>query len=139
MAGTDEVVRVGDIVKYLNICLQISSRNTADGKTNGWVEWALVMVKQSETSMPITNVGTLTVGCIAANMYRNESIYSGCLPVGDNTPNAVDLKFKVPKAKQKIRLGDHWRFYYYYRSNDSTDVTQDNIRSVASVMFKSYS
>ncbi len=140
-ASTGEVVRVGDIVKYINLFIEIAPREAVATPTNraGWLEWALVMVKESETTVPITSTGTQTLGTICTNMFRNECIYTGAVPVGRDVPNFAAIKIKVPKFKQKIRLGDEWRFICYARSNNSADVATDAYRLVQSFMYKTYS
>ncbi len=138
---TGEIVNVGDIVKYVNLFIQSAPRSTATtpAESMGYVEWALVMVKESDQDFLITNVGTLTLGCIATNMYRNECIYTGNMPVGLNQPNSQSIVIKVPKFKQKIRLGDEWRFVHWFRSWDSTNDDLNNVKTVKSFMYKCYS
>ncbi len=135
---TGEVVNIGDVVKYINLFIQIASRSDADLARQGWLEWAFVCVKESETSLPITNIGLDTLGVCANRMYRNECIYTGNIPVGLAVPNSLDIKIKIPKSKQTIRFGDEWRFYCYYRSNDSADVSTVDMRLVQSFMYKAY-
>lgn len=140
-ASTGEVVRVGDIVKYINLFLQCSPRpeiGTAQEKV-GWVEWAFVMVKESETTVPITDVGTQTLGVICTNMFRNECIYTGMMPVGSTQANSQAITIKVPKFKQKIRMGDEWRFITEWRPSLSTSTSTGNMRFVKSFMYKTYS
>ncbi len=136
--STAEVVNIGDVVKYINLFVQISSRNSTNENRQGWLEWALVMVKESEVSIPITNLGLDTLGVCANRMFRNECIYTGAVPVGMAIPNYLEIKIKVPKSKQIIRFGDEWRFYCFYRSNNSADVGTDDMRLVQSFMYKAY-
>ncbi len=140
-ASTGEVVRVGDIVKYINLFMEIGPRidqaNNVD-KT-GWLEWAFVMVKESETTVPITDIGIQTLGVICTNMFRNECIYTGAVPIGNQQPNYFAASIKVPKFKQKIRLGDEWRFITFFRSVSSTSTSVVAMRSVKSFMYKTYS
>lgn len=136
--STAEVVNIGDCVKYINLFLQVSSRQVAITVNMGWLEWAIVMCKESETSIPSTSTGTETLGVIANRMYRNECIYTGAVPVSTNNPVVAEIKIKVPLSKQIIRFGDEWRFYAFYRSNDSADVQTGNIRLIQSFMYKAY-
>lgn len=139
-ASTSEIVNIGDVVKYLNIFISAGPRNnTSQIDSQGWLEWALVMVKESETSMPITNVGTRTIGDIATKMYRNECIWTGQIPLGLSQPNTQEVKIKVPSTKQRIRIGDEWRLYIYFRDLQVTSVSTDAVRYVVSDMYKSYS
>ncbi len=97
------------------------------------------MVKESETTTPITNMGVQTLGNVATNMFRNECIFTGCIPVGLAIPNYTEIKIKVPKFKQKLRIGDQWRLLVFYRSQNSASVSTTSMRVVMSCMYKSYS
>ncbi len=139
-ADTGEVVFVGDIVKYINLFIQcgpIASEASAD--KGGWLEWAFVCVKETETEIPSTLVGTHTLGVIANHMFRNECVYTGNIPVGTTQPNSANISIKVPRFKQKIRQGDEWRFYVYWRATLSTSTQTDSNRIVLSFMYKCYS
>ncbi len=140
-ASTGEVVRTGDIVKYVNLFVEVAPR--VDMATNidrtGFVEWALVMVKESETTVPITATGTQTLGVICTNMFRNECIFTGAFPIGNQQPNMATIAIKVPKFKQKIRLGDEWRFITLFRSASSTSTDTIGLRFIKSFMYKTYS
>ncbi len=140
-ASTGEVVRSGDIVKYINLFIQCAPRASigTDDTRVGWCEWAFVMVKESETTVPITDTGTLTLGTICTNMFRNECIYTGNFPVGQTQSNSANIVIKVPKFKQKIRLGDEWRLITMWRSSLSTDTGTAQMRFIKSFMYKSYS
>lgn len=140
-ASTAEVVNIGDIVKYINLFVEICPRQNVGVPSNhsGWLEWAIVMVKETETAVPITQTGSLTLGVICNNMFRNECVFSGAIPCGQTQSNSAEIKIKVPRSKQRIRIGDNWRFVTYWRSSSSTDVTTDTIRLVKSYMYKSYS
>ncbi len=137
---TGERVNVGDIVKYLNIFIQCSPRTDIDLESDrtGWLEYALVMVKQSEGVVPITNLGLQTLGDVTTKMFRNECIWTGNFPVGTNQPNSISLHIKVPKFKQKIRLGDDWRLVTYFRAFSSTSVSTVAVRLIASYIYKAY-
>ncbi len=140
-ASTGEVCRVGDTIKYVNLFLQVAPRATATSPTesNGWLEWAFVMVKESEVTVPITQTGVLTLGVICNNMFRNECIFTGNIPIGLNQSNSADIKIKVPRFKQKIRLGDEWRLITWFRSWSSTNTDTNNVRVMKSFMYKTYS
>ncbi len=140
-ASTGEVCRVGDIIKYVNLFIETGPRNNQGvaQDRNGWLEWAFVCVKESETTVPITTIGTQTLGVICTNMFRNECIYTGCIPHGVDIPNYAEIKIKIPKFKQKIRLGDEWRFITYFRATSSTASGTVETRQVKSFMYKTYS
>ncbi len=140
--NTASECQVGAIVKYLNIIIQSAVRPfEADPTSNnslGWCEWAVVMVKRTETSVPITNIGTKTLGDICSKMFRNECILTGCIPMSINNPNCTILKLKVPKFKQKLVDGDEWRLYIYYRDVLATHTGTTTSRVVVQRNFKSY-
>ncbi len=138
-ATTGEVCRVGDTCKYINLFIQIAARAYNNTNNMGWLEWAFVCVKESETTVPITSIGTQTLGSICGHMFLNECIMTGCIPIGTAIPNFLPIQIKIPKTKMRIRQGDEWRLIVYYRSNNSADVQTDNMRIVLSFMYKSYS
>jgi len=138
--GTNEEVNVGATVKYINLFLQAAPRTIGGGSDdrNGWIEWALVMVKETETVVPNTNTGILTLGVICKHMFRNECIFTGAMPVGNQQPNYLEIKIKVPRFKQRITFGDQWRFITLFRDVKTTPTSSDTIRLVKSMFFKSY-
>ncbi len=139
--GTNEEVNTGSVVKYVNLFLQVATRPasaTTENDANGWLEWAFVMVKETETAVPITNLGTQTLADVCTKMYRNECIYTGAIPVGHQQPNYVEIKIKVPRFKQRIFIGDQWRFVTFFRDTNTTSVETDSQRLIKSFMYKSY-
>ncbi len=140
-SGTDELCNIGDIVKYINLFAEAAQRFDAseDDDNRGWLEWAFMMVKENETEVPITQMGVQTLGDVCTKMYRNECIYTGMIPLGLNQPATLDIKIKVPRFKQKIRIGDEWRFVCYARDLKATSTNAVNVRLVRSFMYKSYS
>lgn len=141
-ASTDEDCRTGDTVKYINLHLQCGPRafpTVEDEEKNGWLEWAFICVRENETALPITRVGVQTVGDIATNMYRGECIFTGNIPVGGQQPSSGEIKIKVPKKKQKIKLGDEWRLVTYFRAVSSTAVRTDAVRTIKSYNYIVYS
>ncbi len=138
---TGEVCNVGDIVKYVNLFIQVGPRQDGAGlgaEKKGWLEWAVVFVKESETDVPITSVGVQTLGAICNHMYQNECILTGAIPVGLEQPNYAQITIKVPSTKCQIKLGDEWRFIHYWRSTDSTAQGTAEVRVIKSWMYKSY-
>lgn len=139
-ADTSALVQIGDIVKYVNLFIEAGARSSVSQiDSSGFLEWALIMVKESETALPITQLGTKTLGDVATKMYRNETIYTGNIPIGLAQPNGTSITIKVPKFKQKIRIGDEWRFVCYFRDLQVTSVGTDSVRLITSCMYKSYS
>jgi len=140
-AGTNEECNIGDTIKYINLFIEAGNRfiSPADDAHQGWLEWAVVMVKGSETSVPIDNHGTLTLATICRNMFRNECIMTGAIPLGQTQPAVAEIKIKVPRGKQKLRYGDQWRFITAYRDMLATSTSTNAIRLIKSMIFNCYS
>ncbi len=140
-ASTAEVVNIGDTVKYINLFIQAGPRQAGTGADDrtGWLEWAFLMNKESDTVIPTTQLGTQTLGDVATKMYRNECIYTGCMTIGNNQPSYLPIILKVPRFKQHIRIGDEWSLYVKFRSVLSTSVDTDAVRVILSFMYKTYS
>ncbi len=138
-ADTAESCFVGDVVKYINLFIEASPRIFSDqGNAQGWIEWAFVCCKQTETAVPITQHGVLTLGNICANMFRQECIMTGAIPVGLNQPNVANITLKIPPIKQKISMGDEWRFITAFRDVLTTSTSTNAIRLIKSYMYKTY-
>ncbi len=137
---TAETCNVGDICKYIHLFAQCSPRQTAtdDDDRTGWLEWAFCIVKETETTVPITQLGVLTLGNVCTNMFRNECIYTGNFPVGNKQPNSMEAYIKIPKFKQKIVGGDEWRFITYFRDAEVTSTAGAAVRLIKSYMYKAY-
>ncbi len=137
---TGDIVNVGDIVKYVNLFLQAGGRLDTDLQEDrtGWMEYAIIMVKESEAPVAVTNLGLQTLGDVTTKMFRNECIWTGAFPVGRDQPNSVSLQIKVPKFKQKIRLGDEWRFVFHFRAVDAASTSSIAVRFIASTIYKAY-
>ncbi len=138
---TGELCNVGDIVKYVNLFIQAGPRQDGSGvsaEKKGWLEWAFVCVKESETEVPNTDIGIQTLGVICNHMYQNECIFTGAIPIGLEQPNYLQIKIKIPSTKMKIKLGDEWRFLTSWRSTNSAGTGTAEIRVLKSFMYKSY-
>ncbi len=138
--ATDEKCQVGDLIKYVNLFIQHCPRPNVGSTSNrtGWLEWAFVCVKESEAPVLATLMGTQTLGDVCTKMYRNECIYTGVSPCGEQQSAYLAITIKIPKFKQYLRIGDQWRFITFWRSSSSTDVTTDTHRLMKSYMYKSY-
>lgn len=139
---TGNKCNVGDCIKYINLFMQVGPRmnetGVEDEDKTGWLEWAFVCVKESETTVPATTFGVQTLGVICTNMFRNECIYTGAIPVGNAQPNYLAVQLKVPKAKQFLRIGDEWRLVTQFRAVDSASTRSDAVRLLKSFMYKAY-
>ncbi len=140
-AGTNEECNIGDTIKYINLFIEVGARfeATQTDAGRGWLEWAMVMVKASETVVPITNLGTLTLATVCRNMFRNECILTGAIPVGPTQPVVAEIKIKVPRNKQKLRFGDQWRFITSFRDMVVTSASTTSMRLMKSMIFNCYS
>jgi len=140
-SDTEEDCKVGDNVKYVNFTIQSGARNTVATPADriGWQEWAFVCVRENETEVPSTRVGVQTLGDICTNMYRGECIFTGAIPQGDAQPTVAQIKLKIPKKKQKIKLGDEWRFVTYFRAVNSVSMDTVATRLVKSFNYIVYS
>ncbi len=140
-ATTGRIVNVGDLIKYVNVCLECSPRgadSTNIKDDSGWLEWALITQKENTTQPTVVNIGVLTLPVIAANFYREDCLMTGCFPVGSRQSMSVDLKFKLPRKCCNIRLGHRLVLLCYLRGSSSTDTRTDSNRLIASSMFKCY-
>ncbi len=139
---TSNILNVGDVVKYINVCIEVASRNITGGEPtaqdNGWLEWALVCQQENHQNMASTSVGTLTLGNVASNQYRRNCLYTGCIPVGSRQPNSVDMKFKIPPKFQKFLIGQTLSLFVFFRSTLTTDVRTDSTRVILSTIYKAY-
>ncbi len=135
---TEETCQVGDLIKYLNIFIQTSSKNAALNVNMGWLEWAVVCKREADADIPITQLGVSTLGVVANQMYRNECILTGNFPLGLDVPNSVPIIVKLPKTKQYLTLGDTYVLFVYYRTSSSTETATDSVKSVLSTIFNSY-
>ncbi len=138
---TDEVVNVGDIIKYVNICLQCSPRGaepTNPLDNAGWLEWAIFWQREKDVDPTVANLGTETLGVVCGRAFRENTLLTGCFPLGTNQANSVDIKIKLPARCCKIKIGDVLRIACHVRTSSSTDVRTDSHRLIASSMFKNY-
>ena len=139
---TDNKANVGDIIKYLNICMQCGPREEqgqqTDIQNNGWLEYALVCTKERDQAMASTNLGLHTLGDVATKQYRGDCIYTGCFPIGAQQANSLDLKIKLPPRMVKLQLGSTIVLYFHFRSTNTTDLRSDSHKMIASAIYKLY-
>ncbi len=133
---------VGDLIKYVNICMQCSPRgaestNIADD--TGWLEWAVFWQDQASTTLSVANIGTETLGVLSGRAYRADAIMSGCFPVGARQSMSADLHIKIPKRMCSLKIGSTLQIMCYVRGSSSTDTRTDSNRLIVSSQFKAYS
>ena len=138
----DNQCEIGDIVKYVNICLQAGPRwitgDVPTAEDNGWIEYALIKYREGTIVPAVTNLGTKTLADICTKAFRGDCIFSGCAPIGAQQPMSLDMKIKLPKVMTKIQRGSLLVFYFWFRSVSSTDTRTDSHRVIASCLYKNY-
>ncbi len=138
---TSTLCNVGDVIKYVNICLEICARGITtypDAQDNGWLEYAIIKQKETDITPTTTNLSIKTLGDIATQIWRGDCLWTGCVPVGAQQPNSLDIKIKVPKIVQKFQQGTQLRLLFFFRSSNVADVRTDSHRFVVSTMYKCY-
>ncbi len=137
---TGNKCNVGDIVKYVNLFIEVGPKLTSGQPSDrtGWLEWAFCCVKESETNVPITTVGVQTLATVCTNMFRNECIFTGAIPIGNEQANFLPITIKIPKTKSTIRIGDEWRFITSFRAVDSASVSTGVVALIKSFMYRGY-
>lgn len=138
-SSTDEECNTGDIVKYVSIHMQGASRNPSDNNTIGWLEYAVVCKRESEPDISIVQLGVLSLGTVATNLYRNDCLWTGFFPIGANQPNGAELRIKIPKSWCNLKVGYEFILFTFFRSQNAASVSTDAIRMVSSYNFKAYS
>ncbi len=141
-ADTGNECNVGDVIKYVNICIECSPRgadSTNIKDDTGWLEWAIFWEDQAAVTMGVANIGTDTSGVLSGRTYRQDAIMSGCFPLGSRQAMSSDLKIKIPARMNKLKLGSRLQIMCYARGSSSTDTRTDSFRLLVSSQFKSYS
>jgi len=138
----DNQANVGDIVKYVNICIQIGPREEQGAQTdvqnNGWLEYAVVFQREREQDMGVAQLGLHTLADVASKQYRGDCIFTGCIPVGAQQANSLDLRIKIPGNKVKLQLGSNLNLYCHMRTTDSADLRSDSHKLLMSALYKLY-
>ncbi len=137
-ATTAEICMTGTLIKFVNIHIQCASRVGTEDERMGWLEYAAVWKRESETDLTITELGTQTLGQTATNRYRNDCIWTGFVPIGLTQPNGVNLQLKMPKSKQFLKIGEEFVLFTFFRSQNSASVATTSIRQVLSFNYKAY-
>ena len=141
-AKTDQTCEVGDIIKYVNICIEACPRGADSTNIKddaGWLEWGIIWQREEDADLGVTNIGVSNLGVLLGRMYRENAVYSGCIPVGSKQAMATDIKIKIPARMCKVKMGDKLKCFCYMRGSNSTDTRTDSTRLIVSSQFKSYS
>ena len=138
---TEQLVQIGDIIKYVNICLEAAPRGAEP--TNlpdncAWLEWAVCWQRERNTFPTVANIGVATLGVLASHFYRENCLMTGCFPIGTRQAMSQDIKIKIPKRCCNIKMGDRITILCYVRTSLSTDMRTDSHRLIASSHFKTY-
>jgi len=138
--GFAEECNIGDVCKYINIHIQAGPRaaTSPNAQMGGWIEWGFVCHKGSDAQPTKANIGTLTLGNILTNYFREECIYTGAVPVGINQPATAEITLKIPKKKQMLRVGDEWTLFYIARTTSSTETESDTFKVFTSCNYINY-
>ncbi len=136
---TSSKANVGDIVKYVNFTIQAANRDiNVEPADAGWLEWAIVMNKETTAALAVTNIGTKTLGDVSTQTQRGNSLLTGAIPVGSIQPVVQQISIKIPKTMVKLQLGSALQLFCYFRSTDSADIRTDSTRIVLSALYKLY-
>ncbi len=132
---------IGDILKYVNICIEAASRNEmeqGEENDNGWLEWGVVYQQETSGFPGATNLGVQTLGDILVKTFRGNCLLTGCIPVGKAQPITQDIKIKIPQKYCKVQQSSILQLFYYFRSVNSTDLRTDSTKVVLSAIYKLY-
>ncbi len=139
---TENRVEVGDLIKYINICLECAPRGVEPANLPdncAWLEWAVIWQRERNAFPTVANIGVATLGTLASHMYRENCFMTGCFPIGTRQAMSQDIKIKLPTRCCRIRIGDRMTVLCYVRTSLSTDTRIDSHRLIASSHFKVYS
>ncbi len=141
-ANTESICNIGDIIKYVNFCIECSPRGanpTQDNDNCAWLEWAVVYQEERDINPTVANIGVATLGTICSHFYRENCLMTGCFPIGTKQAMSTDLKIKIPRKWCRLKIGYVLNLLCYVRTSVSTDVRTDSHRLIASAMYKCYS
>ncbi len=141
-SSNNDICMVGDIIKYVNICMECAPRgvdSTNIKDDSGWLEWAVVWQEERLTAPTTANIGVETLGVLCTRAFRENCLLTGCFPVGSRQSMSQDLKIKLPRKCTRLRQGSVLRIFCYVRGSNSSDTRTDSNRLIVSSLFKSYS
>ncbi len=135
--GNNEECNQGDICKYVNIMVQVGPR--AEQNTSiGWIEWAFCIMKNVDPDPSNVLAGIKTLGDICTKYLRNQCIFTGAIPVGANQAAVQAIQLKIPKTRQRLVLGDEWKFFFRARTTNSVETSTATFKVVTSFNYKNY-
>jgi len=138
--STDSTCEIGDIIKYLNICMAVGPRADAgmEDDNNGWLEYAIIKHKEVKQNITSTQLGLHSLMDVCTKAFRGDCIWTGCLPIGQQQPNSLDIKIKIPKIFTKMQIGSELEILYHFRSVNSADVRTNSHKLVSTAQYKCY-
>jgi len=141
-ATTGNTVLVGDIIKYVNICLECAPQGADPAILNdncGWLEWAIVWQEEKDILPIVTNIGVSPLATVCTNYFRENCLLTGCFPIGTRQAMSQDIKIKLPRKCCRVRMGASLQVICYVRTTKTTDTRTDSHYLLASSLFKTYS
>ncbi len=135
---TDETCNIGDQIKFVNCFIETGPRLDSNQIGQGWLEWVVLGGQENDISIPITNLGTQTLGVVANRMFPGQCLMSGMFPIGRDQPNSVAISLKVPKKYEYLKFGSELRIVIYFRTANSTETGTNNVKSFISYIYNAY-
>ncbi len=139
--STNENCATGDIVKYVSFRIQAGVRDDGTNtNVNGWLEWAIVWIEEEDTIIPITQMGSQSLGDVATQMFRNDCLMHGTIPISDAGPQTAvqDIQIKLPNRCCKFKVGSRCKMFIFWRDVNTTLTGGDDVRTLLSSWYKSY-
>ncbi len=136
--GYGEECNVGDTCKYINIHIQVGPRKDNSLESVGWIEWGFCIHKNSDPLPTNTNLGTLTLGNVLTNYFREQCIMTGFIPVGRAQASGAEIKLKIPPKMQTMRTGDVWDLFMFGRTVSITETSTTSFRVMTSCNYINY-
>ncbi len=146
LADTKKVVSPNAVCKYINLRMQLATKNATD--QGGWYEYVIALFDEQTTDpvvsatsgdpVDFSDINTQTLGDIAINLFRGKCLWNGAVPVGTGSQNQVlDLKIKLPNKWCKWKRGQYLCLLHYFR-NSNTVQTTEKMSVIYSSQFKTY-
>ncbi len=134
----EQECNIGDIVKYINIHIQVGPRTVNNLESSGWIEWAFTLAKGLDPVPTNAEITTSTLGDIMTKYMRNECIMTGNVPVSANACSSQEIQLKIPKNKIMLRIGDEWTLWLRARTVSSTETSTASFKVLTSFNYKNY-
>ena len=140
--STGELCRTGSTVKYVTVRIQagVTDSEGSNPNVNGWLEWAVVFEEEKVTTIPNTNMGVQSLADVAMQMFRNDCLLTGVIPIGDAGPQSLsqDIQIKLPRRCCNFKIGSQIALHTFWRDSDSTQAGTIDIKLIKTSFYKSY-